>query len=128
VLLAVMGAVQDGPSRPFSPSVPPCDAQAWRHEIPHVLAACSQTGPDVVRVVERRGIPRAHQLDTTRAYSRGTGRWQGVPAPGGHPLNPIEGFGRVRQDTSGAGRGGHALSQLSKRTRQGRLAHQERPI
>jgi hypothetical protein len=40
----------------------------------------------------------------------------------------IEGFWRVRKDASGAGRCVPALHQLYHRTRQGLMAHHERPI
>jgi hypothetical protein len=50
------------------------------------------------------------------------------PAHCGHHLNPMEGFWRVMQDTSGAGRCFAALHLLYQHTRQVLMAHQERPI
>jgi transposase len=92
------------------------------------MAAFSQTGQDVVLVVDRSGIHRAHKLDTTLDHYRGKFRWHFLPAHCGHHLNPIEGFWRVMKDTIGAGRCFYDLSQLSKRTRQVLMAHQERSI
>jgi len=62
-------------------------------------------------VVDRSGIHRAHKRDATRDHDHGTLRFHVLPAHGGHPLNPLEGFGRVMQDTSGAGRCVGALQQ-----------------
>ena len=79
-------------------------------------------------VVERSGIPQAHKLDATLAPYPSTLRLHGLPAHCGPHLNPIEGFWRVMQDTIGAGRWFPALPQLSQRTRQVLMTHQERPI
>ena len=68
------------------------------------MATFSKTGTDVVMVVDRSGIHRAHKLDPTCAHDDGTVRFPVLPAHWGHPLNPIEGFWRVRQEASGAGR------------------------
>jgi hypothetical protein len=92
------------------------------------MAACSTTGQEVVMVVDRRGIQRAHQLDATLDPSHGKLRCHGVPAHGGPPLNPLEGFWRVMKDALGAGRCLPALPQLSQRTRHVLMAHQARPM
>jgi len=123
-----MGAVQYGTSKVFSKIVPHCDAQALRQDIHHVMAPFSKTGKDVVMVVDRRGIHRAHKLDATLDHSHGTFRFHCFPAHCGHHLNPIEGFWRVMKDTIGAGRCVADLHLLSQRTRQVLMAHQERPI
>ena len=128
VLRSVMGAVQYGTSRVFSKSVPHCDAQELRQDIHHVMHGFGKTGTEVVMVVDRSGIHRAHTLDATLDHARGTFRFHGLPPHGGHHLNPIEGFWRVMKDTSGAGRGLPDLPQLSQRTRRVLMAHQERPI
>jgi hypothetical protein len=52
-------------------------------------------------VVDQCGIHRAHTLATTLDY--GTLRCHGLPAHGGHHLNPIEGFWRVMHEASGTG-------------------------
>jgi hypothetical protein len=70
--LSVIGAVQYGTSTVFSTIVPPCDAQELRHSLPHVRASFSTTGKEVVMVVDRRGIHRAHKLDTTLDRDNGT--------------------------------------------------------
>jgi DDE superfamily endonuclease len=128
VLLSVIGAVQYGTSQVFSKIVPHCDAQALRPYIHQVMAAFSKTGKDVVMVVDRRGIHRAHKLDATLAHYQGTCRFHFLPAHCGHHLHPIEGFWRVMKDAIGAGRCFGDLVQLYWRTRQVRMAHQERPI
>ena len=128
VVLRVLGAVQYGTSKVFSQVVPHCDAQELRHYLPHVRATFRTTGTEVVMVVDRSGIHRAHKLDTTLDHYRGPFRFHFFPAHGGHHLNPIEGFWRVRKDVIGAGRCLPDLPQLSRRTRQGLMAHQERPI
>jgi hypothetical protein len=51
-----------------------------------------------------------------------------LPARGGHPLNPIEGFWRVLKDKIGASRCFLELQQLSWRVRHVLMAHQEQPI
>jgi hypothetical protein len=65
VLLSVLGAVQYGTSKVFSKVVPHFDAQALRQYLHQVMATFSTTGTEVVMVVDRRGIHRAHKLDTT---------------------------------------------------------------
>jgi hypothetical protein len=92
------------------------------------MTTFSQTGKEVVMVVDRSGIHRAHKLDTTLAHYHGTLRFHCLPAHGGHHLNPIEGFWRVMKDTIGAGRCFPELLQLYQRTRRVLMAHQERPI
>jgi len=128
VLLSVIGAVQDGTSKVFYQIVPHFDAQELRPYLHHVMAACSKTGKEVVRVVDRRGIHRAHKLDATFDHYHDTLRCHFFPAHCGHHLNPIEGFWRVMQDAIGAGRCFAHLHLLYQRTRQGLMAHQERPI
>jgi hypothetical protein len=45
--------------------VPHFDAQELRQYLHHVMAVFSTTGKEVVMVVDRSGIHRAHKLDTT---------------------------------------------------------------
>jgi hypothetical protein len=128
VLLSVIGAVQYGTSKVFYKIVPHFDAQELRQYIHQVMATFSKTGKDVVMVVDRSGIHRAHKLDATLDHYHGTFRFHCLPAHCGHHLNPIEGFWRVMKDTIGAGRCFADLHLLSQRTRQVLMAHQERPI
>ena len=128
VLRSVMGAVQYGTAKVFSTSVPHWEAQALRHYRHHVRATFSTTKQEVVMVVDRRGIHRAHKLDAALDHDHGKCRFHGLPAHGGHHLNPIEGFWRVMKDRLGAGRCLAALPQLSQRTRPVLMAHQERPM
>src|SRR5262249_33313390 len=128
VLLSVIGAVQYGTSKVFYKIVPHFDAQELRQYLHQVMAVFSQTGKDVVMVVDRSGIHRAHKLDTTFDHYDGKLRFHFLPAHCGHHLNPIEGFWRVMKDAIGAGRGFADLHQLYQRTRQVLMAHQERPI
>jgi transposase len=86
------------------------------------------TGKEVVRVVDRSGIHRAHKLASTLAHYHGQLQCHLFPAHCGHHLNPIAGFWRVLKDAVGAGRWFPNLSQLYQRTRQVLMAHQERPI
>ena len=65
VLLSVIGAVQYGTSKVFYKIVPHFDAQELRQYLHQVMATFSKTGKDVVMVVDRSGIHRAHKLDTT---------------------------------------------------------------
>ena len=92
------------------------------------MALLSKTGKDVVMVVDRSGIHRAHKLDTTFDHDAGKVRFHFLPAHCGHHLNPIEGFWRVMKDAIGAGRGFADLHRLYQRTRHVLMAHQERPI
>src|SRR5262249_40050129 len=63
VLLSVIGAVQYGTSKVWYKIVPHFDAQELRQYIHQVMATFSQTGKEVVMVVERSGMHRAHKLD-----------------------------------------------------------------
>jgi DDE superfamily endonuclease len=128
VLLSVIGAVQYGTSKVFSKIVPHFDAQELRQYSHQVMATFSQLGKEVVMVVDRSGIHRAHKLDATLEHYHSKFRLHFFPAHCGHHLNPIEGFGRVMKDTISAGRCFPALQQLYQRTRQVLMAHQERPI
>jgi hypothetical protein len=128
VLLRGIGAVQYGTSKVFYQIVPHCDAQELRQYIHHVMAAFSKTGKEVVMVVDRSGIHRAHKLDRTLEHYHSKFRFHCLPAHCGHHLNPIEGFWRVMKDTIGAGRGFANLHLLYQRTRQVLIAHQARPI
>jgi hypothetical protein len=104
VLRSVMGAGQYGTTTVFSKIVPHVAAQELRPYLHHVRAPFSKTGQEVVRVGERRGLPRAHQLDAPLAHSHSKGRCHVFPAHCGHHLNPLAGFWRVMKDASGAGR------------------------
>src|SRR5215813_4732868 len=128
VLLSVIGAVQYGTSKVFYKIVPHFDAQELRQYLHQVMATFSKTGKDVVMVVDRSGLHRAHKLDTTFDHYDGKLRFHFLPAHCGHHLNPIEGFWRVMKDASGAGRCLANLHLLYQRTRQVLMAHQERPI
>jgi len=128
VLLSVIGAVQYGTATVFSKIVPHFDAQELRQYLHQVMATFSKTGKEVVMVVDRRGIHRAHKLDATLDHYHGTFRFHFLPAHCGHHRNPIEGFWRGLKDAIGAGRCFPELFQLYKRTRQVLMAHQERPI
>src|SRR2546428_372828 len=123
VVLNVIGAVQYGTSRVLSQSVPHCDAQALRHYRHHVMATFRTTRNEVGMAVDRSGIPRAHTRGATLDHDHGTVRFHGFPPHGGHHLHPLEGFWRTMQDALGAGRCVRDLHQLSKRTRQVRMAH-----
>ena len=87
-----------------------------------------KTGKEIVMVVDRSGIHRAHKLDATLDHYHEKFRLHFLPAPCGHHRNPIEGFWRVMQDVIGAGRCFPDLHQLYQRTRHVLMAHQERPI
>jgi transposase len=128
VLLSVIGAVQYGTSKVFYKIVPHFDAQELRQYLHQIMATFRKTGKDVVLVVDRSGIHRAHKLDTTFDHDDGKLRLHFLPAHCGPHLNPIEGFWRVMKDVIGAGRCFSALQQLYGRTRQVLMAHQERPI
>jgi transposase len=128
VLLSVIGAVQYGTSKVFYKIVPHFDAQEWRQYLHQVMATFQKTEKEVVMVVDRSGIHRAHKLDATLAHYQGKLRFHFLPAHCGHHLNPIEGCWRVMKDTIGAGRCFSDLQQLYQRTRQVLMAHQERPI
>jgi hypothetical protein len=127
-LLSVIGAVQYGTSRVLYKIVPHFDAQECRQYIPQVMSVFSKTGKEVVMVVDRSGLHRAHKLASTLAHDDGQLQFHLLPAHCGHHLNPIEGFWRVMKDTIGAGRCFPDLHQLYQRTRRVLMAHQERPI
>ena len=127
-MLNVIGAVQYGTSKVFYKIVPHFDAQELRQYIHQVMATCSKTGKEVVMVVDRSGIHRAHKLDTTLEHYHSKFRLHFLPAHCGHHLNPIEGFWRVMKDAIGAGRCFADLHLLYQRTRQVLMAHHERPI
>ena len=128
VLLSIIGAVQYGTSKVFYKIVPQFDAEGFRHYIHQVMATFGPTGKEVVMVVDRSGIHRAHTLASTLAHWQGRLRLQFLPARCGHHLNPIEGFWRVLKDKMGAGRCFPALQQLYWRARRVLMAHHEQPI
>jgi transposase len=128
VLLSVIGAVQYGTSKVFYKIVPHFDAQELRQYLHQVMATFSKTDKEVVMVVDRSGIHRAHKLDATLEHYHSKLRFHFLPAHCGHHLNPIEGFWRVMKDTIGAGRCFGDLQQLYQRTHRVLMAHQERPI
>ena len=128
VLLSVIGAVQYGTSKVFYKIVPHFDAQELRHYLHQVMATFRTTEKEVVMVVDRSGIHRAHKLDSTLDHYHGKFHFHFFPAHCGHHLNPIEGFWRVMKDTIGAGRCFADLQQLYQRTRRVLIGHQERPI
>ena len=108
--------------------VPHFDAQELRQYLHQVMATFRKTGKEVVMVVDRSGIHRAHKLDATLDHDHDKFRFHFLPAHCGHHRNPIEGFWRVMKDTIGAGRCFGDLQQLYQRTRRVLMAHQERPI
>jgi hypothetical protein len=128
VLLSIIGAVQYGTSKVFYKLVPQFDAEGFRHSIHQVMATFGPTGKEVVMVVDRSGIHRAHTLASTLAHWQGRFRVPFLPARCGHHLNPIEGFWRVLKDKIGAGRCFPDLQQLYWRARRVLMAHQEQPI
>lgn len=128
VLLTLMGAVQYGTSKVFYKLVPHFDALAFRQYLHQLMATFGPTGKEVVLVVERRGIHRAHKLTPTLERWAGRLRLHFLPAHSGHHLNPIEGFWRVLKTTVGAGRSFGTLRALYQRTRQVLMAHQQHPI
>ena len=65
VLLSVLGAVQYGTAKVFYTIVPHFDAQELRQYLHQVMATFSKTDKEVVLVVDRSGIHRAHKLDAT---------------------------------------------------------------
>jgi hypothetical protein len=108
--------------------VPHFDAQELRQYIHQVMATFGTTDKEVVMVVDRSRIHRAHKLTSTLAHWHRRFRLPFLPAHCGHHLNPIEGFWRVMQDTIGAGRWFADLHLLYQRPRQVLMTHQERPI
>lgn len=128
VWLSVIGAVQYGTSKVFYKIVPQFDPEGFRQYIHQVMALFGHTGKEVVMVVDRSGIHRAHKLASTLTHWHEQFRLYVLPARCGHHLNPIEGFWRVMKDRIGAGRCFPDLHQLYQRTRRVLMAHQERPI
>jgi DDE superfamily endonuclease len=112
VLLSVLGAVQYGTSKVFYKIVPHFDTEGFRQYIHQVMALFGPTGKEVVMVVDRSGIHRAHKLASTLAHWHEQFRLYCLPARCGHHLNPIEGFWRVMKDRIGAGRCLPDLQQL----------------
>src|SRR5437879_10777853 len=84
VLLSVIGAVHYGTSKVFYKIVPHFDAQQLRQYLHQIMATFSKTGKEVVMVVDRSGIHRAHKLDATPANYHGTLRLRCLPAHSGH--------------------------------------------
>ena len=99
-----------------------------RQYIHQVMATFGKTHKEVVMVVERSGIHRAHKLASILEHWHERFRLHMLPAHCGHHLNPIEGVWRVMQDTIGAGRCFGDLQQVDQRARQVLMAHQERPM
>src|SRR5262249_31597610 len=92
VLLSVLGAGQYGTAKAFSNIVPHFDAQELRQYIHQVMATFRTTGTEVVMVVDRSGVHRAHKLDATLEHYHNKFRFHCLPAHCGQHLNPIEGF------------------------------------
>jgi hypothetical protein len=90
VVLSVIGAVQYGTSKVFDKIVPHFDAQEFRHYMHQVMATFSTIGTEVVMVVDRSGIHRAHKLDATLEHYHSKFRLHFLPAHCGHHRNPIE--------------------------------------
>ena len=128
VLLSVLGAVQYGTAKVFYKVVPQFDTEGLRQYIHPMMALFGPTGKEVVMVVDRRGLHRAHTLASTLAHWHKQFRWHFWPPHCGHHLNPMEGFWRVLKDRISAGRCFPALPHLYQRTRQVLMAHQERSI
>jgi hypothetical protein len=124
----VRGAGQDGTAKVFSKVVPHGETEGVRPSSQPGLVLLSHTGQEVGMVADRSGIHRAHQLASTLPHGHEQCRWPRLPAPCGHPRHPLEGFWRVRQDRSGAGRGCPDLPQLYQRTRCVLTEHPARPI
>src|SRR5262245_63408570 len=80
VLLSVIGAVQYGTSKVFYKIVPHFDAQELRQYIHQVMAIFGKTGKEVVMVVDRSGIHRAHKLDATLEHYHNKFRFHFLPA------------------------------------------------
>jgi hypothetical protein len=80
VLLSVIGAVQYGTSKVFYKIVPHFDAQELRQYLHQVMATFRKTGKEVVMVVDRSRIHRAHKLDTTFDHYDGKLRFHFLPA------------------------------------------------
>ena len=93
VVLSVIGAVQYGTAKVYDKIVPHFDAQELRQYLHQVRATFSKTGKEVVMVVDRRGMHRAHKLDAALEHDHNTLRFHCFPAHGGHHLNPMEASG-----------------------------------
>ena len=128
VLLSVLGAVQYGTSKVCYKIVPHFETEGFRHYIHQVMALFGGTGKQVVMVVDRSGLHRAHKRASTLAHWHEQFRLHFLPARCGHHLNPMEGFWRVMKEKIGAGRCLPDLQQLYQRPRQVLMAHHERPI
>jgi len=128
VFLTLMGAVQYGTSKVFYKVVPHFDALEFRQYLHQIMATFGPTGKEVVMVVDRSGIHRAHKVAPPLARWAGRLRLHFLPAHSGHHLNPIEGFWRVLKGMVGAGRSFNTLRSLYQRTRQVLMAHQLKPI
>ena len=124
----VIDAGHSGPAPGGAQRVPPGAPAGWRPERPHGRARWGHPGTAVVLGADRRSLHQAQTLASPLAHGHEPLRGPGLPAPWGHPLNPLAGFWRVLQDLSGAGRCWPALQQLSHRTRRGLMAQHERPI
>ena len=66
--LSVIGAVHYGTAKVFATIVPQCDPEGFRHSLQQVMALFGHTGTEVVMVVDRSGIHRAHQLASTLTH------------------------------------------------------------
>jgi DDE superfamily endonuclease len=128
VLLSVLGAVQYGTSKVFFKVVPHFETEGLRHYIHQGMALFGGPGKPVVRVVERRGIHRAHKLASTLAHWHEQFQLHVLPARCGHHLHPLAGFWRVMKDRIGAGRCFPDLEPLYQRVRRVLMDHHERPI
>jgi transposase len=84
--------------------VPHFDAQEFRQYLHQVMNIFGHSGKEVVMVVDRSGIHRAHKLASTLEHYEGQLQLHFFPAHCGHHLNPIEGFWRAMKDAIGAGR------------------------
>ena len=93
------------------------------------LASAGDLQPtEDIMVGNRSRSYQSHRIDAPLDHSQGQFHCHFLPAHCGPYLNSIAGFWRVLQDAIGAGRCFPDLHQLCQRTRQGLVAHQERPI
>jgi DDE superfamily endonuclease len=93
VLLSVIGAVQYGTSKVFYKVVPHFDAQEFRQYIHQVMATFRKAEKEVVMVVDRSGIHRAHKLAPTLDHSQGTLRSTSSRPIVGTTSTPLKAFG-----------------------------------
>src|SRR5438128_4143430 len=70
---------------PFLPTA--SSGASWHH---FVMATFRKTDKEVVMVVDRSGLHRAHKLDATLDHDHSKLRFHFFPAHCGHHLNPIE--------------------------------------